>query len=73
MVFAGYSGFLHYLQLASHELDTIGINVRKNKIQIQLIPDDAFTVHLPVLILFQALLSFSRYVVILTGCLWRTF
>ena len=32
MVFAGYSGFLHYLQLASHELATIGINVTKNKI-----------------------------------------
>ena len=25
MVFAGYSGFLHYLQLASHELATIGM------------------------------------------------
>ena len=36
MVFAGYSGFLHYLQLASHELDTIGINVTKNEIQIQI-------------------------------------
>ena len=36
MVFAGYSGFLHYLQLASHELATIGINVTKNKIQIQI-------------------------------------
>ena len=24
--------FLHYLQLASHKLDTIGINVTKNKI-----------------------------------------
>ena len=35
MVFAGYSGFLHYLQLASHELATIGINVTKNKIQKQ--------------------------------------
>ena len=35
MVFAGYSGFLHYLQLASHELATIGINVTKNEIQIQ--------------------------------------
>ena len=31
-VFAGFSGFLHYLQLASHELATIGINVTKNKI-----------------------------------------
>ena len=30
--FDGYSGFLHYLQLASHELATIGINVTKNKI-----------------------------------------
>ena len=30
--FTGYSGFLHYLQLASHELATIGINVTKNKI-----------------------------------------
>ena len=29
-------GFLHYLQLASHELATIGINVTKNKIQIPL-------------------------------------
>ena len=38
MVFAGYSGFLHYLQLASHELATIGINVTKNKIQIQILP-----------------------------------
>ena len=36
MVFVGYSGFLHYLQLASHELATIGINVTKNKIQIQI-------------------------------------
>ena len=35
MVFAGYSGFLHYLQLDSHELATIGINVTKNEIQIQ--------------------------------------
>ena len=33
MVFAGYSGFLHYLQLASHELALIGINVTKNKIR----------------------------------------
>ena len=32
VVFAGYSGFLHNLQLASHELDIIGINVTKNKI-----------------------------------------
>ena len=32
VVFAGYSGFLHYLQLASHELAVIGINVTKNKI-----------------------------------------
>ena len=32
VVFAGYSGFLHYLQLASHELAIIGINVTKNKI-----------------------------------------
>ena len=32
MVFAGYSGFLHYLQLASHELATIGISVTKNEI-----------------------------------------
>ena len=38
VVFAGYSGFLHYLQLASHELATIGINVTKNKIQIQIKP-----------------------------------
>ena len=30
--FAGYSGFLHYLQLASHELATIGISVTKNEI-----------------------------------------
>ena len=30
--FAGYSGFLHYLQLASHELATFGINVTKNEI-----------------------------------------
>ena len=35
MVFAGYSGFLHYLQLASHELATIGINVTKNEIQFK--------------------------------------
>ena len=33
MVFVGYSGFLHYLQLASHELATFGINVTKNEIQ----------------------------------------
>ena len=32
VVFAGYSGFLPYLQLASHELATIGINVTKNEI-----------------------------------------
>ena len=32
MVFAGYSGFLNYLQLASHALNTIGINVTKNEI-----------------------------------------
>ena len=32
VVFAEYSGFLHYLQLASHKLATIGINVTKNKI-----------------------------------------
>ena len=32
MVFAGYSGFPHYLQLASHELATTGINVTKNEI-----------------------------------------
>ena len=32
MVFAGYSGFFHYLQVASHELTTIGINVTKNEI-----------------------------------------
>ena len=31
MVFAGYSGFLHSLQLASHELATIGINVTKKQ------------------------------------------
>ena len=31
---AGLSGLLHYLQLASHELATIGINVTKNKIPI---------------------------------------
>ena len=30
--FTGYSGFLHYLQLVSHELAIIGINVTKNKI-----------------------------------------
>ena len=30
-VFAGYSGFLHHIQLASHELAT-GINVTKSKI-----------------------------------------
>ena len=36
MVLARYSGFLHYLQLASHELATIGINVTKNEIQIQI-------------------------------------
>ena len=31
VVFAGYFGFLHYLQLASHELATIGINVKKKR------------------------------------------
>ena len=31
LVFAGYSGFHHYLQLASHELATLGINVTKKK------------------------------------------
>ena len=30
VVFAGYSGFLHYLQMASLELATICINVTKN-------------------------------------------
>ena len=28
--------FLHYLQLASHELATTGINMTKNEIQIQI-------------------------------------
>ena len=32
MVFPRYSDFLHYLQLASHELATFGINVMKNEI-----------------------------------------
>ena len=32
MVFAGYSGFLHHIQLASHELVTFGITVMKSKI-----------------------------------------
>ena len=32
MVFDGYSGFLHYLKLASHKLATIGMNVTKNEI-----------------------------------------
>ena len=34
VVFARYSGFLHYLQLTSdsHELATVGINLTKNKI-----------------------------------------
>ena len=36
VVFAGYSGFLRYLHLASHESATIGINVTKNEIQIQI-------------------------------------
>ena len=36
VVFAGYSGFLHYLQLASHELATFGINVTKTELQIQI-------------------------------------
>ena len=31
VVFAGHSDFLHYLQLASHELAIIGINVTINK------------------------------------------
>ena len=31
-MFVGYSDFLHYLQLASHESATIGINVTKNDI-----------------------------------------
>ena len=42
VVFAGYSGFLHYLQLASHELAIIGKNVTKNK-KIQ-IPSIAGTI-----------------------------
>ena len=33
VVFAGYSGFLHYIQVARHELATIGINVMQNEIQ----------------------------------------
>ena len=32
MVFAGYSGFLHHIQLASHEIATFGLNVTKSKI-----------------------------------------
>ena len=32
MVLAGYSGFSHHIQLASHELATFGINVMKSKI-----------------------------------------
>ena len=32
VVFAGYSGFLHHIQLAIHELATFGINVTKIKI-----------------------------------------
>ena len=32
VVFSGYSGFLHFLQLSSHELATIGINATKNQI-----------------------------------------
>ena len=31
VVFVGYSGFLHYLQLASHELATIGKTVTKKQ------------------------------------------
>ena len=38
-VFAGYSGFLHYLQPASHELATIGINVTKNEIPIPILQE----------------------------------
>ena len=38
MVFAGYSGFLHHIQLASHDLATFGINVTKSKI-----PNSKFT------------------------------
>ena len=50
MVFAGYSGLLHYLQLASHELATIGINVTINEIQIQIrtetvLVDPCFKLH----------------------------
>ena len=33
-MFVGFSDFLHNLQLASHELATIGINVTKTKFQI---------------------------------------
>ena len=32
----GFRRFLHYLQLAIHDLATIGINVTKNEIQIQI-------------------------------------
>ena len=35
MVFAGYSGFPHNFQLASHELSTIGINVTKNESPVE--------------------------------------
>ena len=35
MVFAGYSGFLHYLHLASHELATTAISVTINEIPNQ--------------------------------------
>ena len=38
VVFAGFSGFLHYSQLAGHKLGTIGINgteKRNSKFQIQ--------------------------------------
>ena len=33
VVFDGYSGFLHFLKLASHKIVTIGINVTKNEIR----------------------------------------
>ena len=32
VVFAGYSEFFHYSQLASHDVATIGINVTNNKV-----------------------------------------
>ena len=59
MVFAGYSVFLHFLQLASHELATIGIIVMKNEIPKVYVPKVA--VELASVIFMKGVYIFSSY------------